>query len=49
MVMPYFKVLSFDWAVEPMARVPRVARDKIFLARGIHCCSNFFPANPATS
>jgi hypothetical protein len=27
---------------EPMARMPKVARRKISLARGIHCCPKFF-------
>jgi hypothetical protein len=26
-----------------MARVTKVARLKIFFARSIHCCPNFFP------
>jgi hypothetical protein len=31
---------------EPMARVSKVAREKIFLAGGIHCCPNNFPDKP---
>jgi hypothetical protein len=34
--------LAYISADESMARVPKVAREKIFLARGIHCCPNFF-------
>jgi hypothetical protein len=26
---------------EPVARVPNVAREKIFLVRGIYCCPSF--------
>ena len=33
---PYIRV------AEPTARVPHTANGKIFLARGIHCCLNFF-------
>ena len=29
-------------ADEPMARVPKMARGKITLARGIHCCPRFY-------
>jgi hypothetical protein len=28
---------------EPMARMPKVAREKFLLARGIHCCPYFLP------
>jgi hypothetical protein len=27
---------------EPMARLSEVAREKVFLARGIHCLNNIF-------
>jgi hypothetical protein len=29
-----------------MARVPEVACETIFLARSIHCCTNYFPDQP---
>jgi len=32
-------VIGQGW--QPMERVSKVAREKIFLARGIHCCPNF--------
>jgi hypothetical protein len=32
--------------VEPMAHVPEVTREKIFLARSIHCCPKYFPNQP---
>jgi hypothetical protein len=31
---------------EPMAYMPEVACEKIFLAHGIHCCPNFYPDQP---
>jgi hypothetical protein len=34
-------------ADEPMARVSKVASEKIFLAREIHCCPNIFPISLA--
>jgi hypothetical protein len=34
--------MTYSRASEPMARVPKLARGKISLARGIHCCPNFF-------
>ena len=30
------------WAVEAIAHVPKMASGEISLARGIHCCPNFF-------
>jgi hypothetical protein len=34
--------ITYVRADEPMARMPKVARNKILLTRGIHCCPNFF-------
>ena len=31
-----------DRAEKPMARVPKMAREKNFWARGIFCCPNFY-------
>jgi hypothetical protein len=42
-----FYTMHLTQEVEPMARVPKVARKKMFLARGIHCCATFFFANLA--
>jgi hypothetical protein len=33
-------------AHKPMARMPEVVREKIFLAGGIHCCLDFFHGQP---
>jgi hypothetical protein len=33
-------IIGLDQGYEPMARVPKVSREKIFLARGIHCFPN---------
>jgi hypothetical protein len=32
-----------------MALMPKLVRQKIFLARCIHCCPNSFPANLGTN
>jgi hypothetical protein len=40
-------VLEQGRAGKPMAQVPKVARQRIFLARSIQCCPSFFPTNIA--
>ena len=35
--------MSYYRAADPMARVPKMTRGKISLARSIHCCPNFLP------
>jgi hypothetical protein len=37
--------VTYTTADEPMARMPEVAREKVFLARYIHCCPNFSRPN----
>jgi hypothetical protein len=39
-------VIVYARADEPMARVPEVTREKIFLARCIHCCPSSFHNQP---
>jgi hypothetical protein len=38
--------INYSRAGKPIARVPKLARQKIFLAYGIHCCPSIFPHQP---